>query len=606
MSKKRQPRTAAKISKFKPGEKDRPKAVPASAMPIFAEGRERVSLDGVWRVQVDPMRTGWQRKYWVEREEVFGGRHVEFAYDAWTKIRVPCDWNTRIPEMAHYEGPAWYARRFDFAPRRNERLFLRFGAANYIAQVFLNGEMLGEHEGGFTPFEFEVTGKVGRHNTLVVMVDNTMRPEGAPTDNYDWFNYGGLTRSVEIIRAPKCFVREFRVALVEKRGKSFVRAEVTVDGPGAPPYAEFAVSALGIGEHVRLKGGRGAVEVPADPERWSPENPKLYPVRLSAGEDHLVDHVGFRTVERRGRQILLNGEPVYLCGISYHEERPSPGGGRALRPKDIGEVFRQVKALGCNFVRLAHYPHTEEMARTADRLGVMLWEEIPVYWRVHFGDRTTLANCRQQMEELVRRDRNRASVIIWSVGNETPNIRARDRFFEELVGVCRRLDKTRLVGAAFFVEHGPGNVGNTDRRGIYAPIARKLDVVGINEYFGWYSTRKASEWKTMKWEVDSFECPVVFSELGGGALAGLHGRPGELWTEEHQAEIYRRQVRMIGKLEWCAGLSPWILFDFRSLLRTNTRQRGYNRKGLVAPGGKRKLAFKVLRDYYRSKPGGGG
>ncbi len=599
--KRKKPGSAGTVANLMPPEARRPRPVRPESMPIFAAGREKVSLDGAWRLQIDPMRTGWQRKYWLEREEKPGGRHVEFAYDAWTKVRVPGDWNTQVAELAHYDGPAWYVRRFGFKPRKNERLFLRLGAANYLAQVFLNGEPLGEHEGGFTPFEFEVTGRVGTENTLVVMVDSSMRPEGAPTDNYDWFNYGGLTRSVEILRVPRCFVREFKVALVERRGASFIRAEVAVDGRGAPPYAEFAVSALGINENIRLKGGRGRAEVPAEPERWSPENPKLYPVRLSAGEDHVLDHVGFRTVSRRGRRILLNGKPVYLRGISLHEERPVPGGGRTLRAPDIAAIFSQAKALGCNFLRLAHYPHNEAMARAADRLGLLLWEETPVYWRVRFGDRATLANCRQQMEELVRRDYNRASVIIWSVGNETPNNRARDRFFSELARTVRRIDSTRLVGAAFFVEHGPGNRGNTDRRGVYAPIARELDVVGINEYFGWYSTRKAAEWKAIRWEVKSFDCPVIFSELGGGAKIGLHGRPGDLWTEEHQAEIYRRQIRMIRGLDFCAGLSPWILFDFRSLLRTNTRQRGYNLKGLVAPGGRRKLAFRVLRDFYAEK-----
>ncbi len=590
-------RTAATIASFEPTAPARPKARSLADMPIFERGRERVSLNGAWRVQVDPMRTGWQRKYWAERRERIGGRHVEFDYDAWRKVRVPGDWNTQVPEMAHYDGPAWYARRFGFRPRRGERLFLRFGAANYIAQVFLNGELLGEHEGGFTPFEFEITGRLGKSNTLVVMVDSTLRPEGAPTANYDWYNYGGLTRPVEILRVPESFVRGFRVSLVERRGRSFIRAEVRMDGGRFPREAVLTVPGLRIDGRVPLRNGRGAVEIPADPVRWCPESPRLYRVKLAAGGDSVSDRVGFRVLATRGREILLNGEPLYLRGISCHEERPVPGGGRALRSGDIAEIFRQARALGCNFVRLAHYPHTEEQARLADRLGIMLWEEIPVYWRVRFDDPRTLANCRQQLGELITRDFNRASVIIWSVGNETPLNAARDRFFTELIGTARRLDPTRLVSAAFVCEHKGG-----DTYGLFNKVGPLLDVAGVNEYFGWYGMYDRKKYD-VKWDTGGFDGPVVFSELGAGARAGVHGRAGEHWCEEHQAAIYTRQLRMIAKADCCAGLSPWILFDFRSLLRTNRHQKGYNRKGLVAPGGRRKLAFGVLRKFYAAKRG---
>jgi beta-glucuronidase len=580
---------------------DRPEPVPAARLPIFDFGRERVSLDGLWRLQIDPMRNGYSKVWWQERVQQRGGPPVEYEYDYWTPVRVPGDWNTQVRELAHYDGPAWYARRFAFRPRRDERCFLRFHAANYVAEVFLNGEPLGAHEGGFTPFEFEVTGKLRARNLLVVMVDATVRLDGAPTANYDWFNYGGLHRSVEILRVPRTFIRTFRIALAEERGRSCIRAEVEVDGPAAPKAARLRIPELRLDERIPLRGGRGSAKIPADPARWSPERPKLYAVEVSAGADRAGDRVGFRTVSRRGREILLNGAPVYLRGICIHGERPVPAGGRALSSADMRRMLSDAKDLGCNFVRLAHYPHPEEMSRLADRMGLMVWAEVPVYWGVHFKNPRTLANCRQQLSELVRRDWNRASVITWSVGNETPNTPERDRFFADLAALARRLDPTRLVSAAFFVEHGPGGGPRRGelRRGLFAPIQRKLDLVGINQYFRWYSTNAPGEIERVEWDVSGFGCPAIFSELGAEALAGHHGRVGQRWTEEDQADVYRAQIRMIRGLDWCSGLAPWILYDFRSLRRANRYQRGWNQKGLIAPEGRRKLAFGVLRAFYQ-------
>jgi beta-glucuronidase len=311
--------------------------------------------------------------------------------------------------------------------------------------------------------------------------------------------------------------------------------------------------------------------------------------------------VGFRTVGRRGREVLVNGRPVYLRGICIHGERPVPGGGRALSAADCRRMLGDARSLGCNFVRLAHYPHPEEMARLADRLGLMLWEEVPVYWGIHFTNPATLANCRQQLEELVRRDFNRASVITWSVGNETPNTPERDRFFVNLARLAKKLDPSRLASAAFYVEHGPksGPKGGELRRGLFSPVQQKLDLIGINQYFRWYSTNAPGEMERLSWDVSGFSRPAIFSELGAEAVAGLHGRAGDRWTEEDQADVYRRQVRMIRRLDWCSGLAPWILYDFRSLRRCNRFQHGWNLKGVLSVTGRKKLAFGVLRDYYR-------
>lgn len=589
------PRKPGSCWQMPPEDPERP--APVEVPPIFDRGRRRVSLDGTWGIFADPMRVGRRKRYWLERRQERAGRPVEMEHACWTLVRVPGDWNTQVRELARYDGWCWYARRFAFRPRAGERLFLRFGAVNYLAEVWLNGLRLGAHEGGFTPFEFEVTGQLRARNLLVVRADSTLRPEAAPTRYFDWFNYGGITRPVELLRVPRTFVRQFRVALAERRGRSLVRAEVVIDGPRPPRAARLEIPELGLRGSVPLRGGRGAAEFPAEPERWSPESPRLYAVRLSAGADRVDDSVGFRTLATRGRQVLLNGRPVFLRGACLHEERPVEGGGRTLTDGDLRGIFREARALGCNFLRLAHYPHSERVARLADRLGILLWEEIPVYWDVQFENPATLAACRGQLREMIWRDYNRASVLAWSVGNETPRLPARDRFFEALVRQARALDRTRLVTAAFDVERGR----NDFHRGIFSTVARRMDLVGLNEYFGWYELNRPGDLERVRWDLSVTKAPVILSEFGAEALAGRHGRPGERWTEEDQASVYRRQLRTLARQDWCAGLSPWLLIDFRSHWRAGRHQRGYNRKGLLGTGLRRKLAFGVLREFYERK-----
>jgi beta-glucuronidase len=370
-----------------------------------------------------------------------------------------------------------------------------------------------------------------------------------------------------------------------------------LDGPKPPRSALLEIPTLKLRGTIPLREGCGTAEFPADPVRWSPERPKLYAVRLSAGSDRVSDSIGFRTVSVEGRRVLLNGNPVFLRGISLHEERPTEGGGRTLSDAEIKKMLGQAKALGCNFLRLAHYPHAEQTVKLAERMGFMLWVEAPIYWGVQFANPATLANCKSQLREMIWRDYNRASVITWSVGNETPNFPERDRFFEALIRQTRALDRTRLVSAAFVVERGRDEY----QRGIFSRIARRLDLTGINQYFGWYELNEKDDLERVNWDVSTLKKPVIFSEFGAEALAGRHGRSGERWTEEDQADVYRRQVRMISRLDWCAGTTPWLLTDFRSTWRAGRHQNGYNRKGVLAHNLRRKLAFDVLREFYEQK-----
>ena len=251
--------------------------------------------------------------------------------------------------------------------------------------------------------------------------------------------------------------------------------------------------------------------------------------------------------------------------------------------------------LGANFVRLAHYQHDEHMVREADRRGLLVWSELPVYWGIAFDDESVLANALAQADEMVIRDRSRASVILWSVANETLPSDARLAFLTALVDRVRTVDPTRLTTAALLtIPSADPEVHVTD------PLGEVIDVVAINQYLGWYYGNR-DDIPTTRFTTE-FAKPIVFSELGAGAKAGRHGTADEIWTEEFQAAVYEAQLAMIADHEDCVGLSPWILKDFRTPLRVLPGvQDGYNRKGLFSEEGEPKLAVDVLRSFYESR-----
>ena len=327
-------------------------------------------------------------------------------------------------------------------------------------------------------------------------------------------------------------------------------------------------------------------------------DPKLYDVEITAASDHLKDSVGFRTIEVQGENILLNGKSVFLRGVSIHAEAPYRSG-RAWSEADAETLLGWAKELGCNFVRLAHYPHAERMTRLADRMGIMVWSEVPVYWMIDWENPATLANATNQLEEMIRRDRNKASVVLWSVANETPNTPARLTFLKSLINTAHTLDPTRPVTAALLVTTLPDSPDGIHTKILDDPVAEYLDVMGCNEYIGWYEGTPDFAART-RWQ-SKYNKPLIMSEFGGDAKAGLHGAPTERWTEEYQEAIYRQQVAMLKQIPFLRGLSPWILMDFRSPRRTLVGvQDYYNRKGLISNEGQKKKAFFVLQEYYQS------
>lgn len=583
---------------------------PTALANVYA--REQVDLGGKWRFLLDPWERNWQRlggsrwDFHRDLKQEPEGTLKEYDWDTSPELRVPADWNSQSPEYLWYQGLAWYRRTFEWVIRPG-RVFLFFEAANYRAMVFLNGERLGEHEGGFTPFAFEVTGRLRERNSVVVGVNSLHGAETIPGRDFDWWNYGGLTRGVYLIVVPETYVHDYLVRLRGHGPENVVEGWVKLDGPArVGAVVEIALPELGARVTATTDaGGRAGFEMrPAGLKRWSPESPRLYEVVVSAGRDRIAEAVGFRTIAVHGTEICLNGRPIYLRGISIHEEAL----GEPTRALDWGgaeALLRLAKELNGNFVRLAHYPHTEKMVRLADRLGLLVWSEVPIYQNViAFESPRTLALARRMVEENVARDRNRASVVIWSVANETPLNEARNRFLLALVEHVRGLDPSRLVSAALDQLRV-----DDDRSRIEDPLGAALDLLAVNTYTGWYGDGLPDVIASSSFE-SAYDKPLVFSEFGADALSGHHGDRRERWTEEYQRYLYEENLARAARTAPARGMSPWVLKDFRSPRRWHGRfQEYWNRKGVVGPGGERKLAFATLqaayarlRDEWRDRP----
>lgn len=592
-------------------------AVLAAASPepalINTPARAALSLNGRWQVIVDPYDNGYFNYrlqpydaaekpgggYFLDRKPATPSELIEYDFDTSPSLTVPGDWNSQDDPLLYYEGTVWYRRTFDFtASAAGARQFIHFGAANYEAHVYLNGEKLGVHVGGFTPFEFEVTGRLrATGNSLVVRVNNQRHPDGVPTVNTDWWNYGGLTRDVTLLETPARFIRDYALAL-ERGTTDRVTGRVQLDQPAAGTTVRLEIAELAFSAEATVDAqGRAAFDIRVPGlQPWSSASPQLYTVTFSAAGDRISERLGFRTIETRGHDILLNGQPVFLRGICLHEENPLRGG-RATTEAEARQLLGWARELGCNFVRLAHYPHNDHVARVADEMGMLLWAEVPVYWTIHWDNPATFANASTQLDELVQRDKNRASVIIWSVANETPVSAPRTEFLRRLIEQTRAADPTRLVSAAMEVHADPADIHT---KIVEDPLAEFTDIVSFNQYIGWY-TGLPDDCARVKWVIN-YTKPVLISEFGADALQGRHGDRLARFTEEYQEDLYRKTLPMLEKIPQLRGITPWILCDFRSPRRPLPHiQDGWNRKGLIGENGSRKKAFHVLQEFYQKK-----
>ena len=557
---------------------------------VSDSGRGKMTLNGVWHYAVDQYDTCLRQKWFLEkyRDEKGFTLPVDYSFDEWETMTLPACWNTYAGEYLLYEGPMVFTRKFRYDCAGAGKVILRIGAASMLCRVFLNGKYLGMHRGGSTPFCFDVTEELREENRILLSVDSTRRPEQVPTENTDWFNYGGVFRDIDLIRVPDRYIRSFHLSLVQDG--CFDKLKLSADVRGVPETdCVLEIPELGIREEIPVREGYCEKVISAKPRLWNPEDPYLYDVSLRTGDDLITDRIGFREIRVRGREILLNGKPVFLKGISTHED--SVEHGRALTDTEREENIRLAKELGCNFMRLAHYPHHENMAKLADRIGIMLWEEIPVYWAIRFDREETYEDAQNQLAELIERDCNRASVIIWSVGNENADTDSRLRFMKRLADYAHEADGFRLVSAACLVDAAENRI--SDR------LAESLDLIGINEYCGWYTPDFEKLPALMK--NSDPDKPVVITEFGADAMHGFTGPADLKGTEAYQAAVYEKQMEVLLKISYIRGISPWILYDFRCPRRTSSIQKYYNRKGLLDETRTcRKPAFFVLQRYYRN------
>lgn len=576
---------------------------------INVYGRDYMLLNGKWDAIIDLYDQGRGKRVWENRKPEKPEEFFEYSFENGLRLDVPGDFNSQLPQLQYYEGTVWYARHFEIGKAPSgHRLYLYFGAVSYRCTIYLNGKRIASHEGGFTPFQMEVTGDVvAGDNFLTVEVNNRRSVDAIPAMSFDWWNYGGITRDVMLVSVPDTYIKDYMVQL-DKNAPDVINASVRMSSQ-VPAGSSVTVSIpeLKVSKVISLDE-EGYAETSfrvKKLQRWSPDSPKLYDVRLAYTQtgstlesDSVSERIGFRNIAVDGTRILVNGKPTFMCCVSFHEEIPQRMG-RAYSEADASMLLSEAKALGVNMVRLAHYPQNEYIVRMAERMGIILWQEIPVWQGIDFGNAATMDKALRMFSEMLYRDKNRCAVGFWGVANETRPSPERNAFLRRELAFGRSVDSTRLYTAAFDNVYFKKEFGEFR---IEDDFVDDLDVVSFNKYMGWYAP----------WPADPSECrwnvaqgkPVIISEFGCEAQFGQHGDAGQAgsWSEEFQTDQYRKNLEMFDLIPNLAGVSPWILFDFRSPFRFHpTNQDGWNRKGLVSDKGQRKQAWYIMRDYYNEK-----
>lgn len=563
-------------------------------------GRDIQSLNGKWAAIPDLYDQGGRMKIYENNKPTGKTDFYEYSFEGGMRLNVPGDWNSQSPEMKYYEGTVWYQRTFTAKAEPGTRRFLYFAGVSTRCNIYLNGKKIISHEGSFTPFQIEVTDALkDGENLLVCEVNNNRRVDAIPAMSYDWWNYGGITRDVMLVTVPTQYIADYFVRL--EKGKKDVIAlsvslseavagkKITVKIPELKVNCEMTTDALGKAE--------ASVKV-RSLQRWSPESPKLYNIEIASPDDKVTESIGFRNIDTRGTKVFLNDKEIFLRSISFHEEIPQRMG-RAFSPADADMLLSEARALGVNTIRLAHYPQNEYIVRKAEQMGFMLWEEIPVWQSIDFTNDVTMGKARTMFDEMLQRDKNRCAVSMWGVANETRPSEARNAFLTRLVSDGRAKDNTRLYVAAFDIVYYQRD---KDLFTMEDSFPEQLDLIGVNKYMGWYAPWPKDP-KDCHWQVCP-DKPLLITEFGGEALYGQSGDEtvASSWSEDYQAKLYRDNIRMFENIPNLCGVSPWILFDFRSPFRFHpANQDGWNRKGLVSDQGMRKKAWYIMRDYYRSK-----
>jgi beta-glucuronidase len=567
--------------------------------------RQSVDLSGFWDFRFDPEQLGMHQN-WVA------------GFDMARPIAVPASWNDQFEDQRDYLGDAWYQTTFDLPRGMNgQRLFLRFGSVNYLAEVWVNGERMGQHEGGHLPFEFELTGKLkSETNRLVVRVNGDLAPNRVPPGDvvpeaedtfggqqfpptsFDFFPYCGIHRPVLLYSVPQTFIEDLTVVTDIRGLEGMVR--VTVHSGQAQGLVKGILSGFGtqVRAEAEIKNGEAYFELTVPSARfWSPEHPDLYDLTVELdGEDRYTLPVGIRTFRVDGERLLLNNEPVHLTGFGRHEDFPVTG--RGYLPAVIIKDYALMKWVGANSFRTTHYPYSEQMLDMADRLGFLVIDETPAVGLFFSADGLERRRelCDQMTSEVIARDKNHPSVIAWSLANEPHSTRPGAKgFFHDLYNLAKRLDPTRPVTLVSYL----GVMGEES--------FEFLDLICLNRYNGWYFLpgQIGEGVKFLEAELNNLHDmypnkPFLLTEFGADTIPGHHAQPPEMFSEEYQAEFLTEYIKLLRSKPFVAGEHVWNLCDFKATQAVN-RMGGYNYKGVFTRDRRPKLAAHRLRELWKGQ-----
>ncbi len=583
--------------------------------PIQNDVRNKLDLSGIWDFKIDPDEVG-------ERDGWFNGLAEA------RPIAVPGSWNEQYEDLFNYTDLSWYVKQ-TFVPASwcGQRVFIRVGSACYYGTVYVNGVKVGEHEGGHLPFAFEITDTIkwDAENVIAISVENTLKPTRVPAGNmttalgpfasfprttYDFFPFAGLHRPVVLYTVPQTYIEDVTV-VTGIDGADGTLAVTARLNESAAAQGEVTLSGGARTVKARLSFKDGVAEaqltVP-NAHLWSDTDPYLYDLTVQTDRDRYTLKVGIRTIAVQGQHILLNGKPVQLNGFGRHEDFFASGKG--LNLPLLVKDYQLMRWTGANAYRTSHYPYSEEEMQLADREGFLIIDEIPAVSLQFESDENAaerLRMCLQQIDELVARDKNHASVVMWCVANEPmpsslnlanlgastsgdPSVVRGKNFLDTLLHRARELDPTRLV-TLVTVMGGPQN------------WMQECDVICMNRYWGWYvmggelDKALASLEQELDGVWEQWHKPVIMTEFGADTMAGMHGHPNVMWTEEYQADFIRGHLEVAGRKEYVAGMQVWNFADFAAV-QSIMRVGGLNMKGVFTRMRTPKLAAHVLREFW--------
>jgi beta-glucuronidase len=586
--------------------------------PIQNDIRNKLDLSGIWDFQIDPNEAG-------EREGWFNG------LSGARPLAVPGSWNEQYEDIYNYTDLAWYVRR-SYVPAswQGQRVFIRVGSANYYGTVYVNGVKVGQHEGGHLPFAFEITNQLrwSQENVIAISVENTLKPTRVPAGNmstalgpfasfprttFDFFPFAGLHRPVVLYTLPQLAIDDLTVVT----GINGADGVVTVSARlSAPAMAQGQLTLSGGPKPINATltftdGAAEATVLVPNARFWSDKDPFLYDLTVQTEDDRYALKVGIRTIAVQGQHILLNGQPVQLNGYGRHEDFIASGKGLNL-PLMVKD-YQLMRWTGANSYRTSHYPYSEEEMQLADREGFLIIDEIPAV-SLQFESEENAAErlrmCLQQLDELIMRDKNHASVVMWCVANEPmpttlnlgnpgasaggdPSVMRGKQFLDTLLRRARQLDPTRLV-TLVTVMGGPQD------------WMQECDVICMNRYWGWYvmGGELDKALGALEQELDSgweqWHKPVIMTEFGADTMAGMHGLPNVMWTEEYQAEYIRGHLAVAARKPYVAGMQVWNFADFAAV-QSIMRVGGLNMKGIFTRTRQPKMAAQVLREFWGTR-----